>query len=84
MNSEQNMVAIKILGPGCAKCKQAETVVRDVLAESNVDATVEKVEDIQVIMAYDVMKTPALVIDDKVVISGRVPTADEVRQHLAR
>jgi len=73
------MTVIKILGPGCAKCKQAEAVVRDVLASSGIDATVEKVEDIQAMMAYDVLQTPALVIDERVVMRGRVPTADEVR-----
>ena len=73
------MLSIKILGPGCAKCKQAEAVVRDVVASVGVDATIEKVEDIQAIMAYDVMQTPSLVVNGRVVVRGRVPTVDEVR-----
>lgn len=77
------MIAIKILGPGCAKCKQAEVVVREVLAQSQVEATVEKVEDIQAMMAYNVLQTPVLVINERVVIKGRVPTAAEVRQLIA-
>jgi len=73
---------IKILGTGCARCKQAEAVVREVLVADRIEATVEKVEDIQAIMAYHVLATPALVIDEKVTIAGRVPTAAEVRSLL--
>jgi small redox-active disulfide protein 2 len=73
------MKTIKILGTGCAKCKQMEAIVRETLAESEVAANIEKVEDIEKIMAYDVMSTPALVIDEKVVIRGKVPTKEEVR-----
>lgn len=73
------MKTIKILGTGCAKCKQTEAVVRETLAEIDVAANIEKVEDIEKIMAYDVMSTPALVIDEQVVIRGKVPTKEEVR-----
>lgn len=76
------MKTIKILGTGCAKCKQLEAVVREVLSETGMSANVEKVEDIQSIMEYDVMSTPALVVEDKVVLSGRVPTKIEVKAML--
>jgi small redox-active disulfide protein 2 len=77
------MKHIKILGTGCAKCKQTETTVREVLAADHIEATVEKVEDIQAIMAYNVLSTPALVIDEQVTIKGRVPTSSEVRSLLS-
>ncbi len=73
------MKTIKILGTGCAKCKQTESIIRETLAEINVEANVEKVEDIEKIMAYDVMSTPALVVDEQVVLRGKVPTKEEVR-----
>jgi len=78
----KRMKTIKILGTGCAKCKQLEAVVREVLSETGMSANVEKVEDIQSIMEYDVMSTPALVVEDKVVLSGRVPTKIEVKAML--
>lgn len=73
---------IKILGTGCAKCKQTEAVVRDVLAETQISAEVEKIEDIEQIMSYDVMSTPAIVRDGKVVFNGRVPSKSEVESLL--
>ncbi len=76
------MKHIKILGTGCAKCKKTEEIVRQVIASDRIDATVEKVEDIQAIMAYNVLTTPVLVIDEKVMSKGRVPTAEEVRTML--
>lgn len=73
---------IKVLGSGCATCKQLETVVREVVAESGVDATVEKVEDIQQIMAYNVLSTPVLVVDEEVRCSGRIPSREEIEEYL--
>ncbi|MDN3619499.1 thioredoxin family protein [Polaribacter undariae] len=69
---------IKVLGTGCPKCKSMTAVVSDVIAENNIDATIEKVEDIMEIMKYNVMTTPALVIDDVITIKGRIPSKDEV------
>ncbi|RLD79184.1 MAG: thioredoxin family protein [Bacteroidetes bacterium] len=73
---------IKILGTGCPKCKALEKVTREVVSETGIDADVSKVEDIMDIMGYGVMTTPALVIDEKVVIKGRVPSAKEIKQIL--
>ena len=72
------MTIIKILGTGCPKCKTMTSVVQDVVSENNIDATIEKVEDIMEIMKFNVMATPALVIDDVITIKGRVPSKDEV------
>lgn len=69
---------VKILGTGCSKCKQTTAIVEDVVAANNIDATIEKVEDIMDIMKYNVMSTPAVVIDEKVVIKGRVPLRSEL------
>ena len=70
--------SIKILGTGCPKCKSMTRVVQDVISENHINASIEKVEDIMEIMKFNVMSTPALVIDDVITIKGRVPTKDEV------
>jgi len=74
---------IKILGSGCANCVNLERVTREAIAALGVEATVEKVTDFPTIVGYGVMSTPALVVDEKVVLSGRVPTAAQVRELLA-
>jgi len=74
---------VKILGSGCANCVNLERVTREALADLGVDATVEKVTDFPTIVGYGVMSTPGLVVDEKVVLSGRVPTAAQVRDILA-
>lgn len=71
---------IKILGTGCANCKNLEKVTIHAVAELKADASVEKVEDIQKIMAYGVMRTPALVINEKVALYGRVPGLPELKE----
>ena len=73
---------IKVLGTGCARCKSLESLTIKAVEELNLDATVEKVEDIQKIMEYAVMRTPALVIDEKVVLSGQVPKMTELKSLL--
>jgi small redox-active disulfide protein 2 len=75
---------IKILGPGCARCKTLEKLTRDVVSKYGIDATITKVEDIMEIMKYNIMTTPALVIDGKVVTKGRIPSAEEIKQLLTK
>jgi small redox-active disulfide protein 2 len=75
---------IKILGTGCPKCKTLEKVTREAVAESGIDATIDKVEDILKIMEYRVMHTPGLVINGKVVLSGQVPTVNQVKEILVK
>lgn len=71
-------INIKILGTGCPKCKQTTAVVQDVVTENNIDATIEKVEDIMEILKYNVMSTPAVVINNEIKIKGRVPSRAEI------
>jgi len=73
---------IKILGTGCPKCKTLEALTRKVVKENGIDANITKVEDIMEIMKYNIMTTPALVIDEKVVVKGRIPSADELKQFI--
>jgi len=73
---------IKILGTGCAKCHQLEQVTRDVVKELAIDATVEEVKDIKKIVDYHVLTTPALVINEELVCSGKVPSKAEVTQFI--
>lgn len=75
---------IKILGPGCPKCKALEKVTREVVAENNFNATVTKVEDIMQIMSYNIIATPALVINEKVVIKGMVPSKEEIKKQIEK
>lgn len=74
---------IKVLGPGCTRCVALERVTRDAVEALGLDASVEKVEDYPTIMGYGVMSTPALVVDEQVLFSGRVPRAAQVREILA-
>jgi len=69
---------IKVLGMGCARCRDLEKRARQAIAEAGVAAEIEKVEDIQKIMAYKIMATPALVIDGAVKSAGRIPSVDEL------
>lgn len=71
-------IDIKILGPGCPKCKIMEKEVREVVAENSIDADITKVDDIVEIMKYGILTTPGLVINGKVVLKGFVPSKAEI------
>ena len=73
---------IKVLGPGCAKCKSAYNVIEKVLKENNIDAKLTKVDDIMEMMNYNIMTTPAVVIDEVVKMKGQVPTESDVKKLL--
>ncbi len=72
------MLTIKVLGSGCANCKRVEQITRKVIEEMAVEADVVKVTDYNDIMAYNILSTPGLVINEKVVSAGRIPTPAEV------
>lgn len=74
---------IKVLGTGCANCVALERVTREALDSIGAEATIEKVTDPGDIASYGIMRTPGLVVDEQVVVSGRVPTAAHVRSILA-
>lgn len=70
---------IKVLGPGCAKCKTTYQVIEKVIKENNLDVKLTKVDDIMEMMNYNIMTTPAVVVDEVVKIKGHVPTESEVK-----
>jgi len=76
------MLDIKILGPGCANCKRLEMLVRKVVVTQGLEAEIEKVTDFQEISKYPILSTPGLVLNGKVLSSGRIPTEAEVREWL--
>lgn len=73
---------IKVLGSGCLNCKRLEQNARKAVDELGLEAEIQKVEDIKDIMSYGVMKTPALVVDEKVVLKGRLAKSDEIKKLL--
>jgi small redox-active disulfide protein 2 len=78
------MLHVKVLGPGCANCKRLEALVNKVVTEVGLEAEVEKVTDYDQIMRWNVMKTPGLVVNDTLVVSGRVPSEAEIAGFLAQ
>jgi small redox-active disulfide protein 2 len=77
------MIKVKILGPGCANCKKLEAVAREAATALGIEAEILKVSDYLEIMAYSVLSTPALVVNDQVVCAGRIPTVAEAKGWLA-
>ena len=75
---------VKRVGTGGSRCKTLEELTRKVVKQNGIDANVTKVEDIVEIMKYNIMTTPALVINEKVVSKGRIPSADEIKQFLTK
>ncbi|MFZ3130459.1 MAG: thioredoxin family protein [Desulfosporosinus sp.] len=73
---------IKILGSGCTNCKKLQALAEEVIKEMGVPATIEKVEDIQKIMRYGVMRTPAFVVNEKVKASGKIPSKEEIKKYI--
>jgi len=78
------MMEIKVLGTGCAKCKALEKATMEAVEKTGINANITKVEDIVEIMQFGVMTTPALVIDGKVVLKGRIPSVDELTQLITK
>lgn len=76
------MLDIKVLGPGCANCHKLEEIARAAAAELGADAQIEKITDMDAILAWDVLKTPGLVVNGKLVSSGRIPAPGSVLEWL--
>ncbi|MFC7433715.1 thioredoxin family protein [Hydrogenophaga bisanensis] len=76
------MLTVKILGSGCANCKKLEAVAREAATAAQLEAEFIKVTDMRQIMTYDLLSTPGLVINEKLVSSGRIPTVAEVQKWL--
>lgn len=75
-------MVVKILGPGCNKCRTLEARVREVVEKNNIQAEIQKVEDINEMMNYGIMMTPGLVVDEKVVSFGTVPKEEQILKWL--
>jgi small redox-active disulfide protein 2 len=74
----ENMLTIKVLGPGCGNCQRVEAAARNAIASLGVDAEIIKVTDYAEMMAYNIMATPGLVVNEKLVAAGRIPQEAEV------
>lgn len=75
---------IKVLGPGCSKCSKTEKLIREMIKETNVDATVEKITDMMEIASYGVFGTPSVIIDNQVKCVGKVPKKNEIKAWLGK
>ncbi|OQY02312.1 MAG: thioredoxin family protein [Desulfobacteraceae bacterium 4572_123] len=75
---------VKVLGPGCAKCKKTDKLIREVIKETGSDATVQKVTDMMEIASYGVFGTPSVIIDNEVKSTGKVPKKDEITAWLGK
>jgi small redox-active disulfide protein 2 len=74
--------SIKILGPGCAKCKTTFEVVKKAVEQSGVQAEITKIEDLEGMMKYNILTTPVVVVNEEIKIKGRVPTVEEIKNLL--
>ena len=79
MMQEKNFMEIKILGPGCPKCKQTEEIVKQVVGEEGITANIEKVTDVMKIAGYGVFGTPAVIIDGEVKSVGKIPKKEDIK-----
>ena len=79
-NNENKNARIKVLGSGCSKCNELEKNTREVLKDLNIDEEVAHIKDFKEIMKYGVMTTPALLVDEKILVSGRVPNIKELKE----
>lgn len=75
---------IKVLGPGCAKCSKTEKLVQEVIKETGVDASVEKVTDMMQIASYGVFGTPSVIVDGEVKCTGKVPKKEDIKAWIAK
>jgi len=75
-------LSIKILGPGCARCKSTFEVVKKAVEQSGVQADITKIEDLEGMMKYNILSTPVVVVNEQIKISGRVPTVEEIKKLL--
>jgi len=75
---------IKVLGPGCANCETLERRAQEAVQNAGVTATITKVTDYDEMLSYGILRTPGLVIDGKLVMSGRVPSVDEIARFIAK
>jgi small redox-active disulfide protein 2 len=80
---KNNVKTVKILGSGCANCKKLEALTREAAASCGVEIEVVKVTDINAIVAYDLLSTPGLVVDERLVSSGRIPKLDDIKRWIA-
>ncbi len=78
------MKQIKVLGPGCAKCKTTYNNAVEAVKQSGIDAEVVKIEDIEEMLKYNVLTTPVLMVDEVALIKGRIATVDEIKQLLTK
>lgn len=81
-SSRTKVSEVLVLGPGCAKCKETYKVIERVIRENSLDVRLSKVEDITEMMKYNIMATPAVIVDGTVKIKGHIPSADEVKKVL--
>jgi small redox-active disulfide protein 2 len=82
---KQNIdMEIKVLGTGCARCKTLEQLTRQAVESLQLDATIEKVEDIQKIISYGIMRTPGLVVDGRILIAGDIPSLEDLKDMLTK